>query len=156
MTCRHFQITLENYLESHAEPPLPPITGESGRHMKECPSCAVAFDRALRSRRLLHTLRQDASPYADAYFLTRLRARIEAASEPRPAWPAVLRPGRELLVASCLFLLTLGTFVYNVHRVEAPSIGEAIALDAPHVHARHPNLDHHLRKVDLLLSVLTR
>ena len=157
MRCRQCEREMETYLAVHAELPVPRPAGLLRQHLDACPACARAFERALIGRGLLQSLRQDFAPSAvDGYFLTRLRARIAAAQAAPPSWLETLSPQRGLVLACAMFLMTLGTFAYNVHHNETPYIGEAIALDAPHVHVRHPSLDHNVQKVDVLLSVLSR
>ncbi len=155
MKCRECQIGLETYLDAHRDIAAAKPGGELGRHLEACLECEQAYQKALIGRRLLYSLRRQAPSEPDPYFTTRLRARI-AAGQARPAWYELLRPGREMLAAACLFAATLGLFAFNFHRIEAPNISEAMAMDAPHVHYHHPEIDHHPAKVDTLLSVLSQ
>lgn len=154
MSCSRFVRGLEEYLDSHPE--TLQVNGELGAHASRCRRCRSVMDDALRSRLLLVSLRAPQEESTDPYFLTRLHARIEAESAQRPlgflqrrlAW-------RDVLAATLLFAVSLGSFVYDVHHTETPNVDEAMVLDVPHVHPQHPLLDHrHTTPTDVLLSLL--
>ncbi|MGH9466215.1 MAG: hypothetical protein ACRD1Y_02555 [Terriglobales bacterium] len=90
----------------------------------------------------------------DPWFTKRVLARIErqSARTGRLQWRIA---GRDLALASMLFAATLGTFLYDFHRVERPNADEAIVLDVPHLNAMHP-ADSHVkpRLADAMMNLM--
>lgn len=154
MRCSRFKRGLEDYLANH--PDSLQVNGALGVHAARCLRCRVLLDDAMRSRLLLSALRIPREETVDPYFLTRLHARIATESTGRSyrflerhlAWP-------DVLAATLLFAVSLGSFVYGVHHTEAPNVDEAMVLDVPHIHPQHPLLDHrHTTPTDVLYSLL--
>lgn len=154
MRCSGFVRALEDYLASH--PDAVQVNGQLGAHAVGCPRCQQRLELALRSRVVLSALRTPPAEGVDPYFLTRLQARIEGERRRRSGTP-FRRPlaWRDLAVATMLLVVSLTSFVYDVHRTEAPNVDEAMVLDVPHVNFRHPSLDHrHVTTSDVLMSLL--
>ncbi|MGH9478435.1 MAG: hypothetical protein ACRD1A_04325 [Terriglobales bacterium] len=127
------------------------------RHLETCRHCQADWERAARSRVLLASLRAEPDASAtepDPWFARRVLARIERESA-RPGRLKWKIAGRELALASMLFAATLGTFIYDFHRVERPNADEAIVLDVPHLNPMHP-ADSHLqpRMSDVMLNLM--
>lgn len=154
MRCSGFIRALEDFLASH--PDAVSVNGQVAAHAAGCQRCQQRLQWALQSRMVLSTLRTPPAEGVDPYFLTRLQARIE--SERRRRLGSLLqRPlaWRDLAVATMLLVVSLTSFVYDVHRTETPNVDEAMVLDVPHVNFRHPSLDHrHVTASDVLLSLL--
>lgn len=141
--CREFKVALETAWDRHGE--LTPPEGWS-HHLQRCSHCQADWERAARSRVLLANLRPEAATGGsepDPWFTRRVMARIErqAAGRGQLQWRIA---GRDLALASMLFAATLGTFLYDFHRVERPNADEAIVLDVPHLNPMHP-ADSHAR-----------
>lgn len=154
MRCSGFIRRLEEYLASH--PDSLRVNGELGAHAAGCRRCAQALETALLSRALLASLREPLVEETEPAFFTRLHAHIDAESAQR-ARGFLQRPlaWRDLVAATLLLVVSLGSFVYDVQHTETPNVDEAMVLDVPHVHARHPSLDHlHATPTDVLLSLL--
>ncbi len=156
MTCRKFRLAIESRNEASGAARLPAALQA---HADSCAACRSAYRDWLISRSWLQSLesRPERDENAAEHFWLQLQARLR--QPPEPEWKSWLRVPvftRELVMASAALLLLTGVFTYNVKRLETPSMGEAIALDAPHVHARHPYLDHQRKPEDVLLSVMTR
>lgn len=161
MSCGEFARNIEQYLSEYVDQ-----AGENGgsgmlpEHLQTCRRCAERWRQALASHRLLATLREPAAE-PDPYFLTRVQARIAQINRPAPRWQArfaaqIGAARRDLVLAAAVLAITLGSFYLDLQRTETPSIAEAVALDVPHVHWRHPSQDHGPGATDVLLSLLNR
>ncbi|HUX67105.1 MAG TPA: hypothetical protein VMV31_06425 [Terriglobales bacterium] len=160
MKCKQFVVALEDYLGRHPGALAADLPHALQPHASACPRCQRRWSTAARSRLLLGGLRP--SPEAveaglDPFFLTRLQARIYA-QEHAPAlfglrgWQIA---GRDLVLAAVLFAGTLGSFLYNFHRIETPNADEAMVLDVPHLNPQHPSDDHVRPKLaDVMLNLM--
>jgi len=151
--CHEFVLALEDHLGLHPGelPEAVPATLEL--HASNCPACAGRWREAARSRSLLAALRSQTSAAAmeDGYFWTRLQAALEAAPRRR----LIPVGGRDLVLASTLFAVTLGSFLYNFRRIERPNADEAIVLDVPHLNPMHPSDDHvRPQLADVMLNLM--
>jgi hypothetical protein len=156
MKCRSFIPALEEYFDTHPDATsTQQLSRELASHVGVCAECKASYRQALQSRVLLASLRASRRPDSeDPYFLTRVKARI-AAQQARRFWPFVVA-WRDVITAVAIFLITLGTFVYDIHRVETPHADEAIAVDAPHVNTAHPADDHEIASAqDVMVTLLT-
>lgn len=163
MSCGDFNRNLEHYLSDYAGAAA---RGEAGawqapEHTLRCARCQERWRQAVAVHGLLASLRE-APGETDPYFFTRVEARIAAAGQAsqrswRARWAAQLGAARrDLIVAGAILALTFGSFCFDLQRTESPSIAEAVALDVPHVHWRHPSQDHGPGATDVLLSLLNR
>lgn len=162
MNCGEFARHLEQYLSD-----APALATEAGcaaplpEHPARCARCAARWRRAVASQVLLASLRQPL-PGPDPLFYARLRARIAAGQQrARLPWSARFAAQlgaarRDLILAAAILAITFGSFCFDLQRTESPSIAEAVALDVPHVHWRHPSQDHGPGATDVLLSLLNR
>ncbi len=156
MTCRTFRRALESGNESAGASLL---TAAMQAHCHACAACRSAYRDWQTSRSWLQMLAPSAvrDENAEALFWQRLQSRLGRPPEPDwKAWLQVPVYTRDLVMAAAALMLLAGVFTYNARNWQNPSMGEAIALDAPHVHARHPYLDHQRKPEDVLLSVMTR
>jgi predicted anti-sigma-YlaC factor YlaD len=152
MTCRSFILALEDYFDTHPEGAR--LSRELSQHVAACPACAARYREAAQSRVLMASLRAARpAPQEDPYFLTRVKALIASQEQVR-GWLPFRVVWRDVLGALAIFLVTLGTFVYDVHRVESPSVDEAIAVNVPHASADHPAQDHLPDGQNVMLTLL--
>jgi len=157
MKCRQVQLAFEDRLDALPGVAAEPLGRDIQAHLELCEVCAAEVRRAQQSRMLLSALRREAEPAADPFFFTRLQARLRAQARPVVSFWHLGVGRRDLLVAMLIFLVSLGSFVYDVHRIERPSADEAIALDVPHVNTQHPSDDHRAAdSQDVMLSLLSR
>lgn len=157
MTCRKFRRAVESQNEPGGDARL---SAAMQAHVHACAACQSAYHDWLISRSWLQTLaspRPAGEENAAEHFWQRLQPRLGQPPEPEwKSWLQVPVYTRDLVMAATALLLLSGVFTFNAKRLQSPSMGEAIALDAPHVHARHPYLDHQRKPEDVLLSVMTR
>lgn len=158
MKCKHFIVALEDYLGRHPGELLAELPSPLRSHASACARCEHRSRVAFRSRRLLAELRPGDEPCPDPYFFTRLQARIAAQQQHPPVrfglrgWQVA---GRDLTLAAILFAGTLGSFLYNFHRIESPNADEAMVLDVPHTNPMHPSDDHQRPQLaDAMLSLM--
>ena len=156
MTCRNFRTALEEYFDTR--PAVGPsasggLSRDLSDHVRTCKHCAGEYRDAVRSRILLSSLKDEAQPQADPYFFTRLQARIREQARSFSVWRLPLGV-RDVVAVVAVFLIMLGTFIFNFQRLESPNIDEAIAVDVPHVNALHPSDDHQPHSEDVMLSLL--
>jgi hypothetical protein len=159
MTCRQFRLASEEFLDRHGNPSPGPPPAELQHHITACVTCAGQWERALKSRVLLASLRAPEPP-VDPYFMQRLQAHLQAATAAREAIrrPWQLAVGmRQFVAVASIFVVTIAMFVFDMARIERPNVDEAIVLDVPHADALHP-ADDHLRvdRADVILSLLQR
>lgn len=162
MNCGEFARNLEQYLsDATGLAPTVDSAAQPPEHAARCARCGQRWRRAVASQMLLASLREPA-PDSDPYFFSRIQARIAAAQqESRLRWSARFAAQlgaarRDLILAAAILAITFGSFCFDLQRTESPSIAEAVALDVPHVHWRHPNQDHGPGATDVLLSLLNR
>jgi len=148
--CREFVLALEEHLALHPGALPADIPAPLGLHAAGCSACAQRWHTAGQSRSLMAALRGPAV-VDDPFFWTRLQARMDGPSRQR----SFRVGGRELVLASALFAVTLGSFVYNFRRTERPNADEAIALDVPHLNPMHPADDHvRPQMADVMLNLM--
>ena len=159
MKCKQFVVALEDYLGRHSGVLAAELPHALQPHASACRRCQQRWSTAARSRLLLGGLRHppEAEPALDPYFFTRLQARIHA-QQHAPSlfglrgWQIA---GRDLVLAAVLFAGTLGSFLYNFHRIETPNADEAMVLDVPHLNPQHPSDDHVRPKLaDAMLNLM--
>lgn len=161
MSCGEFVRNIEQYLSEYVgQVGEDACSGILPDHLQTCRRCAGRWRQALASHRLLASLREPAAE-PDPYFVTRVQARIAQTSRPAPRWQTrfaaqIGAARRDLVLAAAVLAITLGSFCFDLQRTETPSIAEAVALDVPHVHWRHPSQDHGPGATDVLLSLLNR
>lgn len=158
MKCAAFKVQLEEWLERGGAAALP---GALRAHADGCARCRQGVEAALRSRVLLRALGRGVATEPSPYFAECVRARIQAAKRVQAwgqawGWMSGLRvAGRDLVLATALFGLMLGSFIYNFQRTERPNSDEAMALDVPHTNPMHPADDHvRPRAADAMLSLM--
>ena len=156
MKCRQVQLDFEGRLDAVPGSSSEPLGRDLQAHLESCARCAAEVTAAQQSQWLLGALRREGEPPADPYFFTRLQARLRTEARPSITFWHLGVGRRDLLVATLIFLVSLGSFVYDVHRIEQPNADEAIALDVPHVNVQHPADDHRADSQDVMLSLLTR
>lgn len=152
MSCKEFLRALEDHWDRHSAAERPVLTGELASHAEGCSRCAERVRTGLQSRQLLFSLREERP--VDPFFVVRVRQRIASEAGAGSAWRRWRVQWRDLLVAGAIFVITLTSFVYDVHRTETPDISEAEVLDVPHVNWQHPADDHTAGATDVFLSLL--
>jgi hypothetical protein len=155
--CRAFVLAVEDYLAQHpaSQPQLP---SRLEAHARDCARCRRGWETARQGRQLLAAIRVEGERPTEPFFLTRVQARIAQEEQRRAQAAGFLgRPvrWRDVAIAGAFFAATLCTFVYDVHRTEAPNADEAIALDVPHLNPNHPAGSHVRPKLaDAMLNLM--
>ena len=157
MNCSQFVLELEEDLAAH--PGLPEaIASRLAAHANGCEGCRQHWQTAVETRSLLSGLRRLDAGVPDPGFAANVGNRI-LARKARSAWErwrGLTIARRDLVVATVLFVITLGSFVYNFTHIERPNMDEAFALDVPHLNPQHPSDDHlRPRNADAMLNLMT-
>lgn len=153
MKCGQFMRACEEYLDLHRDP-SPRLPARLAEHVQTCRRCQSRWQTTVRARGLLALLRPEGELAPDPDFLARVRARIRD-RQMRRRWMAMRVAWRDLVIALVLFVSAAGLFTYNLRRTEQPNMGEAMALDVPHINPEHPADSHQKpQAADVLLNLM--